>query len=194
MSLEVSSKSWYKLSHKPLNTFTEKLDKVATNISFQKPKQNLSYLEREGAKWCHRQIKTGNLYISQADKGGAILLLKPHEVHKIITTELQNTNKFKLLNKDPVKKIEQVLKTTMDNWVKKESMTQKERNAITGYSPPFKSNVKKAPQWALTKSLHKNPVLYLVLNSTAYQKKLYLTRSFLLSGLYTPQNLALHID
>ena len=94
------------------------------------------------------------MYISQADKGGAILLLKPHEVHKIITTELQNTNKFKLLKKDPVKEFEQVLKTTMDNWVKKESMTQKERKAITGYSPPFKSKVKKAPQWALTKSLH----------------------------------------
>ena len=135
------------------------------------------------------------MYISQADKGGAILLLKPHEVHKIITTELQNTNKFKLLKKDPVKNLNRyILKTTMDNWVKKESMTQKERKAITGYSPPFKSNVKKAPQWALTKSLHKNPVLYLVLNSTAYQKKLYLTRSFPLSGLYTPQNLALHVD
>ena len=129
------------------------------------------------------------MYISQADKEGAILLLKPHEVHKILTTEHQNTNKFKLLKKDPVKEFEQVLKTTMDNWVKKESMTQKERKAITGYSPPFKSKVKKAPQWALTKSLHpacryKNPVLYLVLNSTAYQKKIYLTRSFPLSGLY----------
>ena len=129
------------------------------------------------------------MYISQADKGGAILLLKPHEVHKIITTELQNTNKFKLLKKDPVKKFEQVLKTTMDNWVKKESMTQKERKAITGYSPPFKSKVKKAPQWPLQNPFtqhirYKNPVLYLVLNSTAYQKKIYLTRSFPLSGLH----------
>ena len=148
-SLRVPSKSWPKLSHKPLSTFTEKLDNITSNIKVTKPKSNLTYLERTGAKWCLDQIKSEKLYISQADKGGAILLLDPKTVHEIISTELHNVNKFQKLKENPTKSFEQELKKATNKWVVEGSMTENERKAITGYILKPTTSAKK-------QSLHKS--------------------------------------
>ena len=120
-------------SHKPLSTFLDDLDNFTKEIVVKKPENNLTYLERTGAQWCRKQIKDQKLYISQADKGGAILLLDPSKVHNIIKTELCDTNKYVKLPKDPSKEFEKNLKRTTLAWTKNDTMTPGERRAISGY-------------------------------------------------------------
>ena len=81
----------------------------------------------------------------------------------------------------------------MDNWVKKESMTQKESKAITGYSPPFKSKVKKAHQLQNPFTHHKDtkpcPVPSFKLHSLSEEnisKKVILPIRFIHSSKFGP--------
>ncbi len=65
-----------------------------------KPKPNLSPLEFRGRKWLMDKIKGKTLFVTKADKGGAILIMNFADVKAAVENELFDTNKFEKLNRN----------------------------------------------------------------------------------------------
>ena len=64
------------------------------------PKPNLSPLEFRGRKWLMDKIKEEELFITKADKGGAILVMNFTDVKTAIENELFDANKFEKLDRN----------------------------------------------------------------------------------------------
>ena len=61
------------------------------------PKRNLTPAEREGQKWIMEKIKDKKLFVSKADKGGAMLILDYDTVIEVIEKELFDNTKYEIL-------------------------------------------------------------------------------------------------
>ena len=78
---------------------TERLSEGVSEIvkTSRKHKLNMTIEEARGLKWCIENTRDRNVYITRADKGGAVLVLDAAEVDQIIRNYLQN---FKIID-DP---------------------------------------------------------------------------------------------
>ena len=72
-------------------------------------KTNLTHRESKGLKWCLKNTKDRKVYITRADKGGAILIIDSSEVDKVILENLTDPSKFTVLVEDPRAKIRKSL-------------------------------------------------------------------------------------
>ena len=55
-------------------------------------KKNLSKNEQEGLQWLMRETKNGNIAVVKADKGGALLIVKPKLLEDAVMEKLENPN------------------------------------------------------------------------------------------------------
>ena len=72
-------------------------------------KSNLTKNEKEGLKWLKEMSTKGEISVVQADKGGAILIVKPDLLRKKVMEKLENEHLYKKLQKDPTNDLKKEL-------------------------------------------------------------------------------------
>ena len=91
---------------KQVNTLVERLvtahDAALLNNKKNKKKQNLSKNERDGLKWLQNMSAKNKIAIVQADKGGAILIVRPELLRKKVVEKLENNQLYTKLTGDPL--------------------------------------------------------------------------------------------
>ena len=50
--------------------------------------------EQEGLQWLIRETKNGNIAVVKADKGGALLIVKPQLLEEAVMERLENPNLY----------------------------------------------------------------------------------------------------
>ena len=109
--LKIKSRQLPDYNDNLLSHVVEKIkDGIRDIVPPKKKKQNLTLLEARGQKWCKKAIKDKRLYITKADKGGGILILDANKVDQIMTTTLNETEKFEKLLKDPRDETKKMIK------------------------------------------------------------------------------------
>ncbi len=58
------------------------------------PKSNLTKCELQGKKWLEEKVDAKTVFVTKADKGGAILVMNYVDVEEAITNEILDVNKF----------------------------------------------------------------------------------------------------
>ena len=79
-------------------------------------------------------VQSDTIYITRADKGGAILILDSTTVLEIIKKELEDTSKYCCLEKDPRPEIKKLLKNTVVSHEEEGLISPGNRFLITGYT------------------------------------------------------------
>ena len=77
-----------------LSKAKESLDNFVENISPEKTKTNMNRYEKEGFKWLTEAVKSGLIAITLADKGGAIIIVKPEVIKNITAEKLSDTQRY----------------------------------------------------------------------------------------------------
>ena len=101
-----------------------------------------------GKKWLLSKIKDGHLFVTKADKGGAVLVMNRTDVQTTIEKELFNDNKFNKLDKnaeDQLAYVKNEVKSLTINLAKKKLLTSNDKTLITGLTD--KNNPKRAPEY-----------------------------------------------
>ena len=99
------------------------------------PKSNISPQAIRGKAWIMKALKEEKIFISKADKGGAILILDYNKVIQKMEEELSNTEKFKLLENTEADQLLEVKKSVTDMALQLEDnglLSAKDRELITG--------------------------------------------------------------
>ena len=102
--------------------------------------KNLTYMERQGLFWCLKMKRQNILHFSQADKGGATVVMDPLVVNNIIMEKLNDVSKFQFLRYDPRPEIELNLLTLCKEQVTNNGMSNRELFLITGHTGKGKSH------------------------------------------------------
>ena len=92
--IRISGFSHPNFTNTVLDDVKTKLFGWIANHSTKTPKGNLSKLELRGRRWLLDRINTKTIFISKADKGGAILIMNHNDVCETIEKELFNPEKF----------------------------------------------------------------------------------------------------
>ena len=140
--LRISSNKWPNIKNKLLDNVCSKITNLVNSIEVSKIKKynNLTFLEKKGLHWCIKMKQNKIIHFSQADKGGAIVLLDPNVVNEVILSELQNPSKYILLPSDPRAKIESDLHNLCKNNLTNNGLNKSELFLITGHSDKGKSH------------------------------------------------------
>ena len=72
-------------------------------------KSNLSKNEGQGIKWLNDMSTKGKITVVQADKGGAILIVKPELLERKVLEKLENPDLYTKLAKDPTNELKKEL-------------------------------------------------------------------------------------
>ena len=99
---------------KQVNTIVERLvathDAALLNANNKKThKSNLSKNEKDGLKWLQDMSSKGKVSVVQADKGGAILIVKPELLRKKVLEKLENPQLYTKLRNDPLNDLKKEL-------------------------------------------------------------------------------------
>ena len=89
-------------------------------------------MENKGMLWCREKVKSREIYVTKADKGGSILILDAKEVEEIMTSELGDTEKYEPLDKDPRAEIRKTVIQKIETHISSGVLTNVERFYITG--------------------------------------------------------------
>ena len=101
---------------------------------------NLSQYEQTGLRWLQDNIDKNKIAIVQADKGGAILIVKPELLRKKTLEKLNNPNIYEKLQEDPTKDLHKEL---VDLWIFAKNnniVTTKEAKEVIGISDNLKAD------------------------------------------------------
>ena len=60
----------------------------------QRKRKNLSSLHEDGLKCLRNEVNTNNISVTVADKGGAILLVKPEFLETKVQQKVEDTNVY----------------------------------------------------------------------------------------------------
>ncbi|KAL5258790.1 hypothetical protein ACHWQZ_G009299 [Mnemiopsis leidyi] len=95
--------TWPQFSSKLLEEVNGKLNQGVSDIikNAKQHSPNLTHREAAGLKWCIKHTRERVVYISEADKGGAILILNSTDVDRVIRDNLDDSDSFTRLNEDP---------------------------------------------------------------------------------------------
>ncbi len=96
--IKVSGFTYPSFNHPLLDEIKTKLYGWIANHKPSSPKQNLTPLEMRGKRWLLNKIKDQQLFVTKADKGGAVLIMNRNVVQETIENELLDRNKFEKLN------------------------------------------------------------------------------------------------
>ena len=104
----------------------------ANTVNPERMRDNLSWKEKKALKWLRKQVEDNNLVVSEADKGGAILLLDPNHVHESVTNRLSSDD-FELLGPvDQLDLITQGLRALWASGVEKQFVSADIRERVLG--------------------------------------------------------------
>ena len=106
--IKISNFSEAPFQHPVMDELTDRLLGWILNHKGETPKSNLTPLEMRGRKWIEDKIKSKKLFVSKADKGGAILILNYRQVEESIEKEICNERKFEKINTTPDKHLKTV--------------------------------------------------------------------------------------
>ena len=83
----------------------ENLNDVIAKKSNKVKKCNLSFYERKGLEWLSKKVMNEEIFVTEADKGGAILLNPRFLLEQKIKEKFENRALYELLKNDPRKEI-----------------------------------------------------------------------------------------
>ena len=112
------------------------------------PKHNLTPLELRGRKWITDKLKSQELFVSKADKGGAILIMNFADVKTAIENELFDTTKFEKLVRNEEQQLNHVRKQVRSLTIMLEQrklITERDKTLIAGLNN--NNNPKCAPEY-----------------------------------------------
>ena len=118
------------------------------NQKFENPKSNLTAAEHQGRKWLMEQIANKQLFVSKADKGGAILILDYNTVIEEIEKELCDINKYSPLTEKAdthCNKVTAQIRKKIIELNKRDIISDKDKTLITGLNT--KNKMKHAPEY-----------------------------------------------
>ena len=92
--IRVSSFSNAPFQHPIIDELELKLMGWIANYDAEAPKLNLTECELRGRKWLKEKISAKSVFVTKADKGGAILVMNYEDVTEAIEKELLDVNKF----------------------------------------------------------------------------------------------------
>ena len=79
------------------NEIKSKVLGFLSTLETSKPLSNLTPAEQRGKAWLTKEVKAQNLFVTKADKGGAILILNFDDAFKAVKEEMKNERKFECL-------------------------------------------------------------------------------------------------
>ena len=140
--LSLPSSSWPVVPIKLLDNACNKIKNFVNSLEVTKLRKhaNLSYIERKGLDWCIQMKNSNRLHFSQADKGGAIVLMDPIKVQSIILSDLCNESNYINIPTDPRCDIEKALHRLCIENIATNGVTIRENFLITGHSEIGKSH------------------------------------------------------
>ena len=133
--IRISAFTHPNFNHPSLDEIKTKLYGWIANHQPATPKQNLTPLEMRGKKWLLDEIKSGNLFVTKADKGGATLIMNREDVQSAIEKELFDTTKFEVLERNAEQQLKYVKEEV--KWLsifleQKKMITGSDKTLITG--------------------------------------------------------------
>ena len=146
--IKVSGYTYPDFSSPLLDDVKTKLFGWIANHSTKTPKPNLSPLEMRGRKWLSDKLKSQELFVTKADKGGAILLLNFADVKAAIENELFDTNKFEKIGRDAEQQLNHVkheVRTRTIHLTHRKLITEHDKTLIAGLTP--NNHPKLAPEY-----------------------------------------------
>ena len=131
------------------------------------PKPNLSPLEFRGRKWLMDKLRNQELFITKADKGGAILIMNLTDVKAAIENELFDNSKFEKLDRNAQQQLNHVkheVKHLTMQLADRKLITENDKTLIAGLNT--NNRPKLAPEYQPD-----SPYAYPFLKYTSCQKK-----------------------
>ena len=140
--LRLPSHKWPVVKNKLLDHVSNKISNVADSLAISRFSKynNLTFLEKRGLFWCLKMKRDYKVHFSQADKGGAIVLMDPNVVNQVILSNLQNPTKYVLLPSDPRSDIESSLLDLCRRNLFLKGLNKSELFLITGNTEKGKSH------------------------------------------------------
>ena len=116
------------------------------------PSSNLTPAEQRGKRWLMNMVKEQKIFVTKADKGGAVLILNFDTALQAVRKEMTNAEKFTRLDtpvQEKMKQAEKEVKVLVSNMELAGKITAHDKTLITGVtenggkkqSPVFKSVV-----------------------------------------------------
>ena len=112
----------------------------------EKPKSNLTPAEQRGKAWLLKAVKSQQIFVTKADKGGAIILLDFKKALESLREEINNPEKFTKVDIPLKEKMQEVKKGVISQVILMESknnISDKDRTIITGLTD--KGGMKRSP-------------------------------------------------
>ena len=122
-----------------------KLLNFAENVDLSKPKSNLSMLEQQGRKWILEQVNKKALYINNADKGGAILIMDYDTVQSKLEEILNNSNFIRCPNDNMKELITNKIKDCVIELANENIITSEDKELTSGLNSS--NNMKHSPEY-----------------------------------------------
>ena len=133
--------------HSPLfEEVKTKLTGYANSFVPTKPSSNLTHYEKQGKSWVIKNIKNGNLFITEADKGGATLILDFSTAIDCVTRALNNQENFVKADctvDEKMTRVKEVVQESVLAAVETGGITEKDKTLITGLNQ--NNNMKQSP-------------------------------------------------
>ena len=120
----------------------------ANNCHPKEPKNNLSPRALRGRRWIINALNNKEIFVSEADKGGAILIMNYEDVIKTLESELHNAENYELISHVPDAHLSTVTKKIQNLSCKLEVegyITPMDRESITGLNDGM--NLKHNPEY-----------------------------------------------
>ena len=140
--LRLQSHEWPSSSNKLYDHVANKIRHFIDTFKCSEIKKfnNLTYMERQGLHWCIKMQKDGKLHFSQADKGGATVIMDPNVVNDVILSKLRVESKFEPLVSDPRSVIDSNLLSLCKRQLQSRGMSEREVFLVTGHTGKGKSH------------------------------------------------------
>ena len=127
-----------------VNQSKDTIKNFASNVNPAKCKNKLNKFEREGLQWLKHAVRTRKIAITQADKGGCILIVPPDLIVSSTLEKLNDTSRYEVLGaSNPLPNLRKELITLWKYAVHKDFVTpiQAEKTVGLLYKPdPRKTN------------------------------------------------------
>jgi hypothetical protein len=146
--IRISNFSQAPFQHGILDDLKTKLLGWIANHEPSTPKHNLTPLELRGRKWITDKIKSETIFITKADKGGAILIMNYEDVQEAIKKEVLDETKFEKVETTADQHIFTVrdkVNTATIQLQTNNFITKEDKSLITGLSD--KNKAKQFPEY-----------------------------------------------
>ena len=126
-----------------VNQAKEDIINFASNCVPKKCNSNLNRFEREGLRWLTSAVKSRKIAITQADKGGCILIVKPKLILSSTEKKLKETDRYcNLGDKNPLPELKSLMMTLWKFAVTADYVTDYQAKKTVGLINKFDVNVK----------------------------------------------------